>query len=105
MMERCRYTWGLVMDGSAEGMKNNQDRAGIVLFYDEFFFRLFKRAKVFLDIFPDAAKRGEVRELLHDLLAPTPCCHTYEYGSVLLLPTTATDSNEGHGAYAKDRRR
>jgi hypothetical protein len=35
-------------------------KAGIVLFYDEFFFRLFKRAKIFLDIFPDVAKRGEV---------------------------------------------
>ncbi|CAM9204782.1 unnamed protein product [Phaeothamnion confervicola] len=62
MMEKCRVTWGMIMAGTAEGMRAHAHtgRAGIVLFYDEFFFRLFKRAKVFLDIFEDPVKRGEV---------------------------------------------
>jgi hypothetical protein len=61
MVKRVHNSWALIMDGTADGMKNNiGDKAGIVLFYDEFFFRLFKRARIFLDIFHDPAKRGEV---------------------------------------------
>ncbi|CAM9302143.1 unnamed protein product, partial [Phaeothamnion confervicola] len=60
MMERVRHSWGLVVDGSADGMKAHMDKAGVVLFYDEFFFRLFKRARVFMDVFSDPGKRGEV---------------------------------------------
>ncbi|CAM9101187.1 unnamed protein product [Chrysoparadoxa australica] len=62
MMELCRSSWALILSGKAEGMKNSmqEGKDGIVLFYDEFFYRLFKRARVFLDVFPDIAKRGEV---------------------------------------------
>ncbi|CAM9101263.1 unnamed protein product [Chrysoparadoxa australica] len=60
MMDLVRRTWTLIMDGKADGMKSYPNKAGIVLFYDEFFFRLFKRARIFLDIFPEPAKRGEV---------------------------------------------
>jgi hypothetical protein len=41
-------------------MSASQGRSGIVLFYDEFYFRLFQRAKVFREIFPNMQKRGEV---------------------------------------------
>ncbi|CAM9435867.1 unnamed protein product [Chrysoparadoxa australica] len=60
MMMRCRTSWEKIMAGTADGMGSHAGKDGIVLYYDEFFFRLFKRARVFLDIFPDPAKRGEV---------------------------------------------
>ncbi|CAM9302215.1 unnamed protein product [Phaeothamnion confervicola] len=60
VMKRCRDSWKSILDGSAEGMKTQAGKAGIVLFYDEFFFRLFKRARVFIEVFPDLAQRGEV---------------------------------------------
>lgn len=60
MMPLVNKTWQLIVAGTADGMRRHQNKSGIVLFYDEFFFRLFKRARVFLEVFPEPAKRGEV---------------------------------------------
>ena len=59
-LDACRRTWKLIVTGQANGMQASQGRSGIVLFYDEFYFRLFQRAKVFKNIFPNMQKRGEV---------------------------------------------
>jgi len=59
-LEHCSNTWNLISLGTAQGMGNQIGRSGVVLLYDEFFFRLFKRAKVFEDIFPSVQQRAEV---------------------------------------------
>mmetsp|Transcript_14342 Transcript_14342/g.21101 ORF Transcript_14342/g.21101 Transcript_14342/m.21101 type:complete len:239 (-) Transcript_14342:134-850(-) len=60
MLEKCRFTWGILSNGTAQGMSTQVGRAGIVLLYDEFYFRLFKRAKRFEEIFASIQQRGEV---------------------------------------------
>jgi len=59
-LEKCTKTWNLISLGAAQGMGNTIGKSGVVLMYDEFFFRLFKRAKIFEDIFPSVQKRAEV---------------------------------------------
>ncbi|CAN0235982.1 unnamed protein product [Phaeothamnion confervicola] len=59
-LDICRKTWKSIVTGRAQGMQSLHGRSGIVLFYDEFYFRLFQRAAVFKIIFPNMQKRGEV---------------------------------------------
>ncbi|RHX97689.1 hypothetical protein DYB37_002983 [Aphanomyces astaci] len=55
----CNRSWKLICKAATPKMKHyNKD--GIVLFYDEFFHRLFQRDPGFEDIFPGIRKRIEV---------------------------------------------
>ncbi|CAM9420358.1 unnamed protein product, partial [Heterosigma akashiwo] len=60
MMENTNRTWELLSSGQAQGMADQVGRSGVVLMYDEFYFRLFKRARKFEEIFPSVSKRAEV---------------------------------------------
>ncbi|CAM9531227.1 unnamed protein product, partial [Heterosigma akashiwo] len=60
MMEMAGKTWELLTSGTANGMADQVGRSGVVLMYDEFYFRLFKRARRFEEIFPSVQKRAEV---------------------------------------------
>ncbi|CAM9757360.1 unnamed protein product [Chrysoparadoxa australica] len=60
----CRETWRSIIKGTAAGMASSPGKSGIVLFYDEFYWRLFERAQVMKAIFPNMKKRGEVLTLV-----------------------------------------
>ncbi|CAN0054641.1 unnamed protein product, partial [Heterosigma akashiwo] len=60
MIETAGRTWELLTNGTANGMVDQIGRSGVVLMYDEFYFRLFKRARRFEEIFPGVQKRAEV---------------------------------------------
>ncbi|KDO21350.1 hypothetical protein SPRG_13666 [Saprolegnia parasitica CBS 223.65] len=55
----CQRTWDLVQNASTEKMKQ-YGKPGIVLFYDEFFYRLFERDTTMALVFPNTKQRGEV---------------------------------------------
>ncbi|RHY14666.1 hypothetical protein DYB25_007850 [Aphanomyces astaci] len=55
----CTKTWKLIVTANTDRMRQ-YGKSGIVLFYDEFFFRLFQRDFTLEDVFPDIAKRSEV---------------------------------------------
>ncbi|KDO18768.1 hypothetical protein SPRG_15931, partial [Saprolegnia parasitica CBS 223.65] len=57
--ETCARTWKLLCKGSTLKMQQYH-KDGIVLFYDEFFHRLFQRDPSFTEIFPGIRKRIEV---------------------------------------------
>ncbi|KAF0683393.1 Aste57867_24517 [Aphanomyces stellatus] len=55
----CNNTWKYILSSSTDRMKEFK-KTGIVLFYDEFFFRLFQRDATFKEVFPDIRRRGEI---------------------------------------------
>ena len=55
----CARTWQLIVNGNTRRMKEH-NRSGIVLFYDEFFYRLFQRDKNMEEVFPDVERRSGV---------------------------------------------
>ncbi|RHZ06033.1 hypothetical protein DYB26_010290 [Aphanomyces astaci] len=55
----CNNTWKYILSSSTDRMKEFK-KSGIVLFYDEFFFRLFQRDSTFKEVFPDIRRRGEI---------------------------------------------
>ncbi|OQR93166.1 ATP-binding Cassette (ABC) Superfamily [Thraustotheca clavata] len=55
----CRRTWDLIQTGSTEKMKQ-YGKPGIVLFYDEFFYRLFRRDETIREVFPTSKSRGAI---------------------------------------------
>ncbi|OQR91763.1 hypothetical protein THRCLA_08879 [Thraustotheca clavata] len=55
----CSKTWKLIVTANTDRMRQ-YGKSGIVLFYDEFFFRLFQRDFTLEEVFPDIAKRSEV---------------------------------------------
>ncbi|KAF0743546.1 hypothetical protein Ae201684P_004082 [Aphanomyces euteiches] len=55
----CNNSWTYILTSSTDRMKDFS-KPGIVLFYDEFFFRLFQRDESFKEVFPDIRRRGEV---------------------------------------------
>ncbi|KAF0689626.1 Aste57867_18957 [Aphanomyces stellatus] len=58
-LKECNRSWKIICKASTAKMKSyNKD--GIVLFYDEFFHRLFQRDPGFEEIFPGIRKRIEV---------------------------------------------
>jgi len=63
MITRCRQSWNGIKEASTEKIRKISKltgKTGIVLFYDEFFYRLFDRANVFVDIFPNMRIRGQI---------------------------------------------
>ncbi|CAM9399472.1 unnamed protein product [Chrysoparadoxa australica] len=59
--EICGKSWKCIVQGKATG--GNQvarGDAGLVLFCDEFYYRLFQRYSAFKAVFPNMKKRGEV---------------------------------------------
>ncbi|OQR86551.1 hypothetical protein ACHHYP_10423 [Achlya hypogyna] len=58
-VQTCMRTWELVQSASTEKMKQ-YGKPGIVLFYDEFFYRLFERDTTMALVFPNTKQRGEV---------------------------------------------
>ncbi|RHY35116.1 hypothetical protein DYB32_000368 [Aphanomyces invadans] len=73
-VKECNRSWKIICKAATPKMKSyNKD--GIVLFYDEFFHRLFQRDPGFEDIFPGIRRRIEVlikamKFLLNDSGAP-----------------------------------
>ncbi|OQR92464.1 hypothetical protein ACHHYP_03688 [Achlya hypogyna] len=55
----CNNTWKYILSSSTDRMKEFK-KSGIILFYDEFFFRLFQRDSTFKEVFPDVKRRGEI---------------------------------------------
>ncbi|OQS00008.1 hypothetical protein THRCLA_06312 [Thraustotheca clavata] len=55
----CNNTWKYILSSSTDRMKEFK-KSGIILFYDEFFFRLFQRDSTFQEVFPDVKRRGEI---------------------------------------------
>ncbi|CAK4241716.1 unnamed protein product [Aphanomyces euteiches] len=55
----CNRSWKLIVTANTDVMRKYA-KSGIVLFYDEFFFRLFQRDFTLEDVFPDIAIRSEV---------------------------------------------
>lgn len=55
----CVRTWKLIVM-AATGRMAEYKRPGIVLFYDEFFYRLFQRDFTMEYVFPDVSKRSSV---------------------------------------------
>ncbi|CAM9714015.1 unnamed protein product, partial [Heterosigma akashiwo] len=63
MRNLCATTWKALRAGEVEKMKEMTEKtgkSGVVLFYDEFYYRLFERAHVFCDLFPNMKTRGQV---------------------------------------------
>ncbi|KAF0711791.1 Aste57867_5049 [Aphanomyces stellatus] len=58
-IETCRRTWTLIQTAGPPMMRQ-YGRPGIVLFYEEFFLRLFERDTTIAKVFANAKKRGEV---------------------------------------------
>ncbi|KAF0687893.1 Aste57867_20385 [Aphanomyces stellatus] len=58
-VQECNRSWKIICKASTPKMKAYK-KDGIVLFYDEFFYRLFQRDPGFNDIFPGIRKRIEV---------------------------------------------
>ncbi|ETV88995.1 hypothetical protein H257_00411 [Aphanomyces astaci] len=58
-VQECGRSWKLICKASTPKMRP-YNKEGIVLFYDEFFHRLFQRDPGFYDIFPGIRKRIEV---------------------------------------------
>lgn len=58
----CRRTWQLILSGQAKGMEVHKQQclSGIVLFFDEFYYRLFQRAQPIQEAMPSLKNRGEV---------------------------------------------
>ncbi|RHY11358.1 hypothetical protein DYB25_004668 [Aphanomyces astaci] len=55
----CTRTWDKIRTAGTEKMKS-YGKPGIVLFYDEFFYRLFQRDSTFRTVFANAKERAEV---------------------------------------------
>ncbi|EQC32432.1 hypothetical protein SDRG_10171 [Saprolegnia diclina VS20] len=55
----CNNTWKYILGSATDRMKEFR-KSGIILFYDEFFFRLFQRDSTFQEVFPDVKRRGEI---------------------------------------------
>ncbi|ETW09145.1 hypothetical protein H310_01580 [Aphanomyces invadans] len=55
----CRQSWAVLHAASTPTMKKH-GRPGIVLVYEEFFYRLIERDMTMTRVFPTAKKRGEV---------------------------------------------
>ncbi|RHY33470.1 hypothetical protein DYB32_001629 [Aphanomyces invadans] len=58
-VQECGRSWKIICKASTPKMRS-YNKEGIVLFYDEFFHRLFQRDPGFNDIFPGIRKRIEV---------------------------------------------
>ncbi|KAF0685618.1 Aste57867_22517 [Aphanomyces stellatus] len=58
-LQICQRTWELVQSAGTDKMKQ-YGKPGIVLFYDEFFYRLFERDMTFSLVFINVKQRGEV---------------------------------------------
>ncbi|KAF0746500.1 hypothetical protein AaE_008102 [Aphanomyces astaci] len=65
----CRRSWAQLHAASTPAMKP-YDRPGIVLVYEEFFYRLVQRDTTITRVFPTAKKQGEV---LHGYVRETQC--------------------------------
>jgi len=55
----CNKTWKLICTANTDRMRQ-YGKSGIVLYYDEFFYRLFQRDTTMEEVFPDIKKRSEV---------------------------------------------
>lgn len=55
----CNKSWKIVLTAGSQRMKS-YGKTGIVLFYDEFFLRLFQRDASFQQVFPNIKKRSEI---------------------------------------------
>lgn len=58
-MTTCETTWDIIRNADTGRMKRYA-KPGIVLFYDEFFYRLFQKDETMEDVFPNVKIRGEV---------------------------------------------
>ncbi|KAF0720540.1 Aste57867_259 [Aphanomyces stellatus] len=58
-MDLCVKTWDMIRHATTDKMKS-YGKPGIVLFYDEFFYRLFQRDTTFQVVFSNSRERGEV---------------------------------------------
>jgi len=55
----CNRTWKHIVTATTDKMKE-YGKSGFVLFYDEFFFRLFQRDITFAEVFPSIKRRAEI---------------------------------------------
>ncbi|EQC31393.1 hypothetical protein SDRG_10994 [Saprolegnia diclina VS20] len=58
-IEICRRTWDLIQTAGTDKMKQ-YGKPGIILFYDEFFHRIFERDATIREVFPKVQQRAEV---------------------------------------------
>ncbi|RHY24648.1 hypothetical protein DYB32_008754 [Aphanomyces invadans] len=58
-IETCARSWDKVRTAATDKMKS-YGKPGIVLFYDEFFYRLFQRDSTFRVVFANSKERAEV---------------------------------------------
>ncbi|ETV72868.1 hypothetical protein H257_12218 [Aphanomyces astaci] len=58
-LQLCLKTWEVVQSASTDKMKQ-YGKPGIILFYDEFFYRLIERDATFSQVFVNVKERGEV---------------------------------------------
>ncbi|KAG9406718.1 hypothetical protein AC1031_003040 [Aphanomyces cochlioides] len=55
----CAKSWELIQNAATDKMRQ-YGKPGIVLFYDEFFYRLLERDRTFAQVFTNVKQRGEV---------------------------------------------
>ncbi|OQR97030.1 hypothetical protein ACHHYP_12918 [Achlya hypogyna] len=55
----CRRTWDLIQTAGTDKMRQ-YGKPGIILFYDEFFYRIFERDTTIREVFPKVQQRAEV---------------------------------------------
>ena len=67
----CRKSWNSILAAESPRMAS-YGKNGIVLFYDEFFFRLFQRDASFKDVFPDIQWRADVLMKAMSLMLNSP---------------------------------
>jgi len=71
MTQICSNSWKTIRQGSAgnaQSQTNTTGKTGMVFFFDEFYDRLFDRAAIFNDIFPNVRTRGSVLILATEFL-------------------------------------
>jgi len=60
-IDKLKYSWKIVRSEGALGQKENDDgQSAIVVFYDEFYNRLFSKSAVFREHFPGLKMRGGI---------------------------------------------